>query len=84
MTDLQLWIFVTVLGACWAVVGVTFVRWIATTERSNRARRDLWIVPSDHVTSAVRAVKDSGPYDWAADALIVQMPIRIADDEALR
>ena len=67
MTDLQLWIFVTVLGACWAVVGVTFVRWIAASERSDRARRDLWIVPSDHVTSAVRAVKDSGPYDWAAD-----------------
>ena len=33
---------------------------------SERPRPDLWIVQSDHA-SGVRALRDAGPYDWAAD-----------------
>ena len=46
---------------------VLVVREILAADRGpERLRPDLWIVQSDHA-SCVRALRDAGPYDWAAD-----------------
>lgn len=61
-------LLIAVQAIAWLVLLALSVRW--AVDRGNEpelARPHLWIVPADTSTSAVRAIKDIGPYDWAAD-----------------
>jgi hypothetical protein len=50
------WVGLLVLGTSWAL----------GRHADPATTRHLWIVQSD-AASSVRAIKDAGPYDWAAD-----------------
>ena len=61
-------LLIAVQAIAWLVLLALSVRW--AVDRGNEpelARPHLWIVPSDHTTSGVRALRDAGPYDWSAD-----------------
>lgn len=59
---------ITVEAAGVLVVGVLFPRLMIEKygTPAQPAPRHLWIVQSD-AASSVRALRDAGPYDWAAD-----------------
>ena len=58
---------IIVQAIAWVIVLGVVVRLALTRDATPAARPHLWIVPADTSTSAVRAIKDIGPYDWAAD-----------------